>query len=111
MSTPNINKLLRARPRPCKYGAPLGASDRTDAAPDAQLYCQRVTFTDGDYAPDGTYWGGPADLWAIFSADLATLQYLRAPSRGEALAMWSTGGRNLTEGRAPIGAPGDDGYV
>ena len=88
MTTPNINRLLRARPRPCRYGAPLGASNYDDAPPDARRYCQRVRFVGGDYGPDGTYWGGGigADaLWAVFTADLETLCYYRAWSRAEAL--------------------------
>lgn len=81
MPKPDINKLLRANPRPCTYGAPMGARNRYDAAPGSRLYCQRVRFVDGDYAPDGTYWGGgsgTAPLYAVFSADLETLAYYRA---------------------------------
>lgn len=77
----NINALLKARPRSCTYGAPLGARNRRDAAPGTRLYCQRVRFVDGDYAPDGTYWGGGAGtlpLFAVFSADLETLCFYRA---------------------------------
>lgn len=101
--TPNINKLLRDRPRNCKYGAPLGARNFYDAAPDAQLYCQRVRFIDGGYAPDGTYWGMPANLWCVFSADLATCVYIRAASRADALKTFAEEFANLTEGRYPAG--------
>ena len=54
--TPNINKILKENPRSCKYGAPLGDCDvvKLDGRP---LYVQRVNFVDGDYGPDGTYWG------------------------------------------------------
>ena len=82
MSAPNINRLLRARPRPGTYGAPLGWTNRRDAPPGTALYCQRVRFVDGDYGPDGTYWGGgrgTLPLYAVFSADLETLCYYRAP--------------------------------
>jgi hypothetical protein len=83
----SIDALLRAHPRPAKYGAPMGASNRYDAAPGARLYCQRVRFVDGDYGPDGTYWGsGGAPLYAVFSADLETLAYYRATSRSDAAA-------------------------
>ncbi len=58
MKTPNINALLRARMRPCQYGAPMGARNYDDAPEGSKKYCQRVRFVDGDYAPDGTYWGG-----------------------------------------------------
>jgi hypothetical protein len=78
---PDINKLLRARPRDVRYGAPLGARNRRDAAPGTRLYCQRVRFVDGDYGADGTYWGGGREagpLYAVFSGDLETLCYYRA---------------------------------
>ena len=49
------------------------------------LYLQRVRFVDGDYAPDGTYWGGGgAPLWCAFTPDLSTEVYVRARSRAEA---------------------------
>ena len=78
---PDINKLLRARPRDGRYGAPMGARNRRDAAPGAKLYCQRVRMVDGDYGADGTYWGGGREsvpIYAVFSADLETLCYYRA---------------------------------
>ena len=85
-TAPDINRLLRARPRPCRYGAPLGASNYDDAPPDARRYCQRVRFVDGDYGPDSTYWGsGGGPLYAVFTADLETLCYYRAPTRAAAL--------------------------
>lgn len=71
MKIPNIRSLLRVRSRDCEYGAPLGAANRYDAMPQQQqLYCQRVPFQDGCYAPDGTYWGMPAKLWCVFSDNL-----------------------------------------
>lgn len=85
----DINKLLRARPVPCRYGAPMGARNRRDAPPGARLYAQRVRFVDGDYAPDGTYWGGgpgTVPLYAVFSADLETLCYYRAQTAAGARA-------------------------
>lgn len=86
----NINSLLRARPRPCTYGAPMGARNRRDADPRAKLYCQRVRLVDGDYAPDGTYWGGgrgTVPLYAVFSEDLETLCFYRAWDYMRAKAM------------------------
>lgn len=85
---PDINRLLRARPRSCTYGAPMGARDRDDAPEGARRYCQRVQFTDGDYGPDGTYWGGGRGvlpLYAVFTADLETLCYYRARDHRHAL--------------------------
>ena len=92
MKTPSINALLRARPRPGRYGAPLGDSNRDDAPAGSKKYCQRVQFVDGDYAPDGTYWGGGRDvlpLYAVFTADLETLCYYRAASRRDAVAQYA----------------------
>ena len=89
---PDINKLLRARPRPGRYGAPLGARNVYTAAPGAKLYSQRVRFVDGDYASDGTYWGsGGGPLYAVFSADLETLAYFRARNSRDALAQFKEG--------------------
>lgn len=91
MSTPRINSLLHARPRPCTYGAPLGYHNHDDAPPEARRYCQRVQLIDGDYGADGTYWGGGRDvlpLYAVFTADLETLCYFRARNRAEALAQY-----------------------
>lgn len=97
MSTrPDINRLLRARPVPARYGAPMGATNRRDALPGARLYSQRVRFVDGDYAPDGTYWGGgpgTVPLYAVFSADLETLCYYRAWGFMRARAMYAREGR------------------
>jgi hypothetical protein len=82
----DIDQLLRARPRDSRYGAPMGAANRYDGAPGARLYCQKIRFVDGDYAPDGTYWGsGGGPLYAVFTADLATLAYYRARSRIDAI--------------------------
>lgn len=87
--TPDINRLLRARPRPCRYGAPLGDRNRRADVP-GKLYCQRVRFVDGDYGPDGTYWGsGGGPLYAIFSADLETLCYYRAVTRMDAVRAYA----------------------
>lgn len=83
----DINALLRARPRPCRYGAPLGARDVDTEPEPVPLYLQRVRFTDGDYGPDGTYWGGgrgTLPLWCAFTPSLSVCIYLRAPSRDSA---------------------------
>jgi hypothetical protein len=82
----DINKLLRDNPVSCKYGAPMGRQNRTGECT-LGLYCQRVRFVDGDYSADGTYWGGGygSPLWAIFSPDLETLIFVRAPTRAHAI--------------------------
>ena len=86
MATPNINTLLRAEPTNSSRGAPMGASSRLDD-PGLPLYVQRIQFIDGDYAADGTYWGGPpsAPLWCGFAGTVNRV-YVRANSRAEAVA-------------------------
>ncbi len=85
MKRVDINAILRDDPVNCRYGAPLGQANRLGENLEP-LYLQRVRFTDGDYAPDGTYWGAPADLWCAFSADGATRLYVRAEDRQAAAA-------------------------
>ena len=82
----DINRLLRERPVSGRYGAPMGQANQFD--PEAgPLYLQRVRFVDGDYATDGTYWGGGGEpLWCAFTAGLQTTVYVRAVSRSAALA-------------------------
>lgn len=84
--TPNINKILKADPRSSKYGAPLGDADRFDNG-DELLYIQRVAMIDGDYAPDGTYWGGypSKPLYCAFS-DMNRI-YVRAMGRKQAMGL------------------------
>lgn len=86
MTTPNINRIL-AGPlsRSCKYGAPMGRSNRFDGT--SACHLQRVTFVDGCYSRDGTYWGAPANLWAAFTRDLKTLAFVRAADRVEAMRL------------------------
>ena len=85
--TPDINKLLKAEPVSSKYGAPMGAADRFDNEEEL-LYVQQVHFVDGDYAPDGTYWGNMAQgpyLWCAFSEHNRI--YIRASNRNHAIAL------------------------
>jgi hypothetical protein len=65
----NINKILRDHPRNCARGAPMGAID-IGPMPDynPQLRCQRVYLVDGDYGPDGTYWGASEIAGHIYCA-------------------------------------------
>ena len=90
----NINQILRADPRVSRRGAPMGDSDRYSGS--IKLRLQRVRLVDGDYGPDGTYWGGGygvAPLWCAFNATDATHAfaqgtriYVRAWSRAGAKA-------------------------
>lgn len=88
MKTPDINQILRATPRSCSRGAPLGAGNTFDED-SGPLYVQRINFIDGDYAADGTYWGGrpSAPLWCGFSFDGLSRVYVRAHNRDEAIAV------------------------
>lgn len=89
---PNINQILRqpSNSRDCSRGAPLGDSDVYDGS--TKLHLQRVRLVDGDYGPDGTYWGGGSiPLWCAFNptndkcdAAMGTRIYVRARSRSEA---------------------------
>ena len=90
MTTPNINKILAANPRYTRNGAPLGDTNFHLAT--SPLYLQRVRFVDGDYAPDGTYWGdNGTPLWCAFNGDdgddaagYGSRIYVRAKTRDEA---------------------------
>ena len=94
----DINRILRADPRPCRYGAPMGDSgwinknrDGDEVESESRLYCQRVRFVDGDYGPDGTYWGGGRDvlpLYCVFDREDTTRRYYRAKSRADAVAQF-----------------------
>lgn len=89
----DINKILRGNLRSCKYGAPLGDNSRIQG-PLKNLRVQRVKFEDGDYGPDGTYWGGGGDpLYCAFNDGLdgddfaaghGVRIYIRAESAAEA---------------------------
>jgi len=84
---PSINKILRSDPRPCRYGAPMGDRGFDDRAEDeSKVNPQRVRFIDGDYGPDGTYWGGGGTpLWCAFNKENTLRRYVRARARGEAI--------------------------
>lgn len=82
MATPDINKILKSQPVSSKFGSPMGARNRFDN-PDEPLYVQRIRFVDGDYAPDGAYWGGGEPLYCAFSD--SNRIYIRADNRAKAL--------------------------
>lgn len=83
-----IRKLLRARPRKSRYGAPLGATNDTSGGVEG-LHLQALPVPDG-YGPDGTYWGvgswAHGYMFAAFTPDLSTLLYVRAKTRTMAAA-------------------------
>jgi hypothetical protein len=91
MTTPDINKILKANPRSCTYGAPLGYHHHNDS--DSELYCQRVRIDAGGYAPDNTYWGHGETLWCAFNGEddkfapaMGTRAFVRAGSMAEAIS-------------------------
>jgi len=65
----DINKILRATPRNSRRGAPMGDTDHI-AYPACvpPLRCQRIQLVDGDYGPDGTYWGASAKAGHVYCA-------------------------------------------
>lgn len=84
---PNINKILESSPVNSRRGAPMGARNQVDDLSEP-LLLQQIEYVDGDYAPDGTYWGGAAEsLWCAFNPDtkeykagMGTRIYVRASS-------------------------------
>jgi hypothetical protein len=65
----------------------MGARNVDNEPGPVRLYLQRVPFVDGDYAPDGTYWGGgrgTEPLWAAFTPSLSVCIYVRACTRAVA---------------------------
>ena len=84
--TPDVNHILRKDPVWSARGAPMGQRNWHDS--DSPLYLQKVEFVDGDYAPDGTYWGSGTPLWCAFNgtdnefvAGAGTRIYVRANDR------------------------------
>lgn len=83
MKTININKILRNDRRSMTNGAPMGDSD--DFPEDRRnipLHCQRVYFIDGDYGPDGTYWGASDRAGYIYCAFNGGVRDDFAPAMG-----------------------------
>lgn len=81
----DINRILWEHPIRSPRGAPLGARNVFDA-PELKCYLQRVHMIDGDYASDGTYWGGGGyPLWCAFHHYGPNRVYTRAETRAEAI--------------------------
>lgn len=87
--TPDINEILRKDPVWAGRGSPMGQPNFHDSK--SPLYLQKVDMVDGAYAPDGTYWGKPADLWCAFNGlddrfvtGSGTRIYVRAVDRKDA---------------------------
>ena len=91
----SINTLLRQNPRNCAYGAPMG--DHGYAHSYDRMRCERLRMVDGDYGPDGTYWGSGSQqhgyMFVCFNGAneeykmaCGFLKYYRARSRSDAVA-------------------------
>ncbi len=88
---PDINQILSRNPRSCTFGAPMG--DRDTDQSDSPLHVQRVRLVDGDYGPDGTYWGGGGEhIYCAFNGEddkyapaMGTRIYVRAYTRAGAI--------------------------
>lgn len=96
----SINAYLRKNPRNSKYGAKMGDCGYiAEDCPKNGLLCQKLTMIDGDYGPDGTYWGAGSlrlgYLYVIANNDNSEysiaggiLKYYRAKSRADAIAQF-----------------------
>jgi hypothetical protein len=62
----SINHILRIERRAFTRGAPMVARNFHDST--SPLHVQRVDFIDGDYGPDGTYWGGGRGTLPLYCA-------------------------------------------
>ena len=85
----DINQYLLKNPRSSQFGAPIGASDYNGFRGQSYKFqlC-RLRMVDGCYTLDGTYWGGPDDLYCAWDFDALDTQgregvrmFIRAPSR------------------------------
>jgi len=76
----NINKFLRDNPVNSSRGAPMGSRNVFEGG---KVYVQRLQMVDGDYGPDGTYWG--AGRLYVGMSEEGTLIYVRAKNRAAAL--------------------------
>ena len=87
-------RKLKLTPVNCRYGAPLGRSNRLPLNPSKtqiRLYLRKLRMVDHDYDEGGAYWGGPCkhgSMYCAFSGPEAeTVQvFVRACSRSEAWA-------------------------
>ena len=54
----SINTILNRQRVNCSRGAPMGDCGFIhDEQPFTRMRCERLRMVDGDYGPDGTYWG------------------------------------------------------
>jgi hypothetical protein len=95
-----ITSILRANRRNSAYGAPMGDSGYINYdQPESGLRCQRLDMVDGDYGPDGTYWGcgsyNSGHMYVIFNGAnpefktaCGLLKYYRAKNRDSAIALF-----------------------
>lgn len=91
-----INSHIASDPRSSKYGAPIGCGDILNMD-SGILQCAPLRMVDGDYGPDGTYWGSGSRehgwMYVIYNRKereyefaCGALQYIRAKSRDAAIS-------------------------
>lgn len=102
----SINALLAASPRDGSRGAPMGDPGYARCDNFSRMRCERLRMLDGDYGPDGTYWGcgsrargymyvcfnGATDDYGVAGG---FIKYYRATSRADAIAQCLVGYPNL----------------
>lgn len=94
----SINTVLAGSPRTSTRGAPMGDTGYAHSDnPERGMRCERLRMVDGDYGPDGTYWGcGSREhghMYVCFNGaneeykiGCGFLKYYRAKSRADAIA-------------------------
>lgn len=89
---PNVNYWLARNKVDTRRGAPMGRPDYPHPEGDrfaGTVSVQRCRWVDGDYTPDGTYWGqsdGMGDIWMLLIKDNSSdegayYHFVRASSR------------------------------
>lgn len=95
----SINTILNRQRVNCSRGAPMGDCGFIhDEQPFTRMRCERLRMVDGDYGPDGTYWGySPSHgrMYVIFNGENekfepagGLLKYYRAKNRADAIAQF-----------------------
>ena len=62
----------------CKYGAPMGRSDKGVKPENTRIFDRKVPLVyDGVYDKGGAYWGSPSNLRVQYTADLSYIHFYR----------------------------------
>lgn len=84
---PNINKHLKAHPRDCRRGAPMGDDY---GKPQGLSYLQQVRLDSQGYAPNSAYFGIGQKLWCLFDLAHSYRRYVRASTRKDAYRIFTS---------------------